>query len=276
MPGSAVRVAPMSYSPDTGYFYVPGSVTGIWHRRFADPYFLGGGGPVPGVKSWGVLTAIDSKTDKIVWQKKLPSPAGGGSGATATAGGLVFHGEPDGNFEAYDAKTGNTLWQFQTGHSVDGPAMSYEIDGEQYVAIMQTDATVMAFKLGGPLPQTAASAAPPVNAMAVGTPLAGRGRIVTTDQIKIGVMTKDTGLNGDHQELDEYQFAPARTKVKVGTKVTWTNGGKIPHDASAEDGAWSTGEIAPGQTGSVTFTKPGTFTYIDKHNPFVFATITVE
>jgi len=276
MPSSVVRVAPMAYSPQTGFFYVAGNVTGGWHRRFEDPYFLGGGGPVPGLKGWGIFTAIDSRTDKIAWQKRVPLPIGGGSGAMATAGGLVFHGEPDGNLQAYDAKSGGLLWQFQTGHSVDNPAVTYEIDGQQYVSVMQTDATLWSFKLGGPIQPVAASDAPPVNPMAVGTPMGARGRIVTTDQIAVGAVVQDTGLNGNHQELDEYQFKPGRTKVKAGTKVTWTNGGKLPHNATAEDGSWTTGEIAPGASASVTFAKPGTYVYVDKDHPFVVGQIIVD
>jgi hypothetical protein len=42
-----------------------------------------------------------------------------------TAGGIVFHGEPDGNFQAYDARSGDLLWQFQTGFGADGPPMTY-------------------------------------------------------------------------------------------------------------------------------------------------------
>ena len=52
-----------------------------------------------------------------------------------TAGGLVFRGEPDGNFLALDAKTGEELWRFQTGFGADAPPVVYEVDGEQYIAI---------------------------------------------------------------------------------------------------------------------------------------------
>jgi len=285
MPSSAVRVAPGSFDPRLGYFYVPGGVSGGWHRRFQDPYFLGGGGPVPGLKKWGVLTALDSKTDKIVWQKRFPNPISGGSGVMATAGGILFHGEGDGNLYAYDAKTGDQLWQFQTGYSEDGPPSTYEIDGEQYVSVMETNATLWTFKLGGAVPPIAVASVTPVNPTMAGVDLskvvkAGTefsGRVAKADQIAIGVLVQDTGISGDvRTELDEYQFRPSRTKVPVGTKVTWTNGGKIPHDATAKDGSWTTGEIPPGQTASVTFTKPGTYTYIDKQHPFIYGELTVE
>jgi len=69
----------------------------------------------------GRFTAIDSSANKIVWQRKTPYRIGGGSGSTSTAGGLVFHGEPDGNFLALDVKTGEELWRFQTGFGADAP-----------------------------------------------------------------------------------------------------------------------------------------------------------
>ena len=83
----------------------------------------------------GTFTAIDGKTNKIAWQHKTPYRVGGGGGSTVTAGGLVFRGEPDGNFLALDAKTGEELWRFQTGFGADAPPVVYEVDGEQYIAI---------------------------------------------------------------------------------------------------------------------------------------------
>jgi glucose dehydrogenase len=47
----------------------------------------------------------------------------------------LFHGGSDGFFRAFDSKTGEELWRFQTGFGADAPAATYEIDGEQYVAI---------------------------------------------------------------------------------------------------------------------------------------------
>ena len=66
----------------------------------------------------------------------MPYRMGGGGGSTVTAGGLVLRGEPDGNFVALDAKTGEVLWRFQTGFGADAPPVVYEVDGEQYIAIV--------------------------------------------------------------------------------------------------------------------------------------------
>src|SRR5436309_1010957 len=133
--------SPVPYSPDTGYFYVPGTVRTSAFTRFGDKYVLGlrytGGSQAAPIGSpmYGTFTAIDSTTNKIAWQHKTPYRIGGGGGSSVTAGGLVFRGEPDGNFLALDAKTGKELWRFQTGFGADAPPVIYEVDGEQYVAI---------------------------------------------------------------------------------------------------------------------------------------------
>jgi alcohol dehydrogenase (cytochrome c) len=53
----------------------------------------------------------------------------------ATAGGLVFFGNDVEGFEAVDAKTGASLWQFRTGQGMHASPMSYAVDGKQFVAI---------------------------------------------------------------------------------------------------------------------------------------------
>jgi len=76
--------------------------------------------------------------------------------------------------------------------------------------------------------------------------------------------------------FDDYAFAPARIRVKAGTTVTWTNKGKTPHSATAQDGSWSTGEVAPGATATVTFSKPGSYTYVCKDHPWSFGQVIVQ
>jgi len=105
-----------------------------------------------------------------VWQKQLKNPAGGGSGLLSTAGGLLFTGRPDGNLTAYDMKNGDELWQFQNGAGADAAVSTFEVGGEQYVAVMAGGNSVLrsqrgdylwAFKLGGTLPPAAAPREPP-------------------------------------------------------------------------------------------------------------------
>ena len=92
---------------------------------------------------------MDPHTNKIVWQDKMPYSIGQGSGSLATAGGLLFHGEPDGNVQAYDAKTGDALWQWQTGAGADAPAITYEVDGVQYVAIASGGVSIQTSSANG-------------------------------------------------------------------------------------------------------------------------------
>jgi quinohemoprotein ethanol dehydrogenase len=264
---TTTRYAPMSYSPKTGMIYIAGMSGGHWIRRGEDPYFFTLPS-VPGMKSYGILAAMDSRTGKIAWQKKTTYPMAFGSGTTATAGDLLFHGEPDGNFQAYDAKTGDMDWQFQTGGAATAPAITYQIDGKQFVAIAATD-KVWSFALGGTL---AAAANPP----APQTESEFAGRVVSTDKVAMAAEVTSLGVIKPAKYNDEYVFQPMRIKVKAGSSVTWTNDGKEPHDATAEDGSWTTGEVSPGKSAAVKFDRPGKYTYICKDHPWSYGELVVE
>lgn len=141
-----VNWANMAYDPDTGYLYASAAVRPQSRILKGSPNKAS----LPiGVKYSGTFTAIDPHTNKIVWQDKMPYSIGQGSGTLATAGGLLFHGEPDGNIQAYDAKTGARLWQWQTGAGADAPAITYEIDGVQYVAIASGGVSIQTSSANG-------------------------------------------------------------------------------------------------------------------------------
>jgi alcohol dehydrogenase (cytochrome c) len=267
-PSYGMRVAPMSYSAQTGYFYAVGAAGLSWLRRAEDPHFFSTSfnSRVPGIGSlgYGVLAAIDSRTNKIVWKKEFRQ--GRPSGATTTAGGLLFQAVGDGNLEAYDAKTGTRLWQFQTAAS-GGPVTTYEIDGEQYVATI-AGANVWAFKLGGTLPPATASAPPPREAFT--------GQIRDTTQIETASLATDSGFTGTRYFTDEYAFAPYRARVKAGAQVTWRNNGRMVHTVVAQDGSWTTGPLNTGEVGATTFARPGTYVYICKDHPWAYGQIIVE
>ena len=98
--------------------------------------------------NWGTLTAIDLKNSgKILWQQKTSEPLIGG--VLATAGGLVFTGEGNGDFSAFDAKTGARLWQFNCGAGVNAPPMSYQIDGKEYIAVAAGGSHLWGYRQGG-------------------------------------------------------------------------------------------------------------------------------
>jgi quinohemoprotein ethanol dehydrogenase len=187
--------APMSFDPKTGLIYVPGTDINSsfvlrrqdWDEqanrlRSLDQGGLGFARPAGEPRS-GTLTAMNPATNKIVWQKKMKFPIGVGSGLLTTATGLLFHGEPDGRIVAYDVKDGDELWSFQTGAGADAPVVTYEVNGEQYLAILaggntfqlsQHGDSLWAFKLGGAVPAAAAPAEPPTIQPAAAT--IGRGR----------------------------------------------------------------------------------------------------
>ena len=111
-----------SYSPATGLLYVP--VREMGSIYFKSPveyrpgtYFTGGSEKALDEEAWGAVRAIEVATGKVVWDFRLPTPPW--AGVMATAGGVVFGGSNEGNFYALDARTGNALWQFQTGGPID-------------------------------------------------------------------------------------------------------------------------------------------------------------
>jgi len=132
---------PMAYSKDTGLFYVPSNDWGmdIWNEPIAykkGSAYLGAGFTIKPIAEdhIGALRAMDPKTGKIVWEYKNKAPLWGG--VLSTGGNLVFTGTPEGFLKAFDAKTGQELWKFNTGSGVVGSPITWEQDGEQYVAVM--------------------------------------------------------------------------------------------------------------------------------------------
>lgn len=82
----------------------------------------------------GRVDAIDLTTMKTIWSKRQRAPVT--SAALATAGGIVFAGDSDRYFKAYDDKTGDVLWQARLNDAVNSYPISYSVNGKQYVAIV--------------------------------------------------------------------------------------------------------------------------------------------
>ncbi len=83
------------------------------------------------------LRAIDIETGKIAWEDPLTGSTDSKrwSGVLATAGGLLFYGDPVGDFAAVDAHDGKPLWHFVTNQTIKAAPMTYMIEGKQYVAL---------------------------------------------------------------------------------------------------------------------------------------------
>ncbi|MBZ5658719.1 MAG: PQQ-binding-like beta-propeller repeat protein [Acidobacteriia bacterium] len=84
--------------------------------------------------SQGWLTAIDSSSGKVRWHYR--SPRSMVAAVTTTSGNIVFGGELTGDFIVLDAVSGDVLYRFNTGGSIGGGIVTYEIDGKQYVGVM--------------------------------------------------------------------------------------------------------------------------------------------
>ena len=130
---------PSSYDPATGYLYICASDAASSYsamdigteRPAAGAYYTGGVFGTNPLPQYGTFTALDLRTNTIVWQQHWANMCY--SGATTTAGGLVFVGRNDGRLTALDASTGKQLWQFQTGAGMNAPASVFERLGKQYV-----------------------------------------------------------------------------------------------------------------------------------------------
>jgi plastocyanin len=274
------RVTPMSFSPQTGYFYAQGTASVGRARRISmDPWFRGNAPMLPDLlpPSVSVLAAIDSRTNRIAWKKELPAGGIGNSGPLTTAGGLLFRGDPSGTFQAWDAKTGDLLWQFQTGvGQARGPAMTYEVDGEQYVAVSMGTA-VFAFKNGGTLPQQAPPRGGGGGGRGGGPGGGAAARGQETDEIETGtlVQSAERGV-GRRYAVDEHAFNPLRARVKANTWLTFTNNGSIPHTIVANDGSFNTGTLKTAESTGVKLVKPGTYRYACKEHPWAIGELTVE
>ncbi|MEJ0035472.1 MAG: PQQ-dependent dehydrogenase, methanol/ethanol family [Gammaproteobacteria bacterium] len=154
MPGpmGAHSWQPMAFNPERGLVYVPINEAGFVYipdKAFhATPLSFNvgadfGAGSLPiqddkamaGVKAGtkGHLAAWDPVTQKEVWRVQYEHPWSGG--ALATAGDLVFAGSGEGEISAYKADTGSKLWTGATQAGVLAAPMTYEVNGEQYVAV---------------------------------------------------------------------------------------------------------------------------------------------
>lgn len=181
---------PMSFSPKTGYVYIPAQYTLAELKAAKAPMFLSNksvvnfGLDVPDLPedpkilnkirdAWsGELIAWDPVQQKAAW--KQPYISAGNGGTLATAGNLVFQGTADGRVVAYRADTGEQLWEHRANSGVMAGPVTYTVNGEQYVAFsvgwggiiplltgpltnkgkVRAESRVIAFKLGahGELP----------------------------------------------------------------------------------------------------------------------------
>jgi alcohol dehydrogenase (cytochrome c) len=127
-----------AYSPQTGLLYCPvqevGATATRRRREFKEgiPYW-GAGVAVDIEDAYGMVSAFDPATGQEVWRWRNETPMC--ASVLATGGGLVFAGQPTGEFNALDARTGELLWRFQCGSGHHSNPISYSVGGKQYIAV---------------------------------------------------------------------------------------------------------------------------------------------
>ena len=129
-----------AYSPETGWFYSTGlewcqTLTVKPEGPREGMAFFGGEFQMAhpeGGTSYSHLGAYDPLTGKRHWQYRHKYPLL--SSQLATGGGLLFTGDATGRFLALDTKTGEELWNFRTGSGHRGSAVTFAVDGRQFVA----------------------------------------------------------------------------------------------------------------------------------------------
>jgi quinohemoprotein ethanol dehydrogenase len=174
---------PMSFNPQTGLVYLPAQGVPLNltpEKRFAQNAptpgkFAGAAGwnvgfmlnaTPPKNPAFGRLLAWDPVKQKEAWRVEHVAPWNGGT--LTTAGNLVFQGTADGRFIAYNATSGEKLWESPTGTGVVAAASTYMLDGQQYVSIavgwggvfgisqrvteLQSPGTVYTFAIDGKAP----------------------------------------------------------------------------------------------------------------------------
>ena len=147
-----VEWSPMAFNPNLRLAFAVNLEQPMTYHVEAAAYpggklWLGGAFKnIPGEEQFGNVVGVNIDTGKVVWKARTDQPMIGG--VLSTAGNLVFAGEGNGWFKAYDAKTGKVLWQYQCGAGVNAPPTSYTVNGKQYIAVAAGGNTQLDFKRG--------------------------------------------------------------------------------------------------------------------------------
>ena len=228
----------------------------------------------------GGIVAVDPSTNEVKWKKNMPYELAHGNGILTTAGDVLFIGQPDGNLLALDARHGHELWRFQTGAAVSASPITYEIDGEQYVAVYAGGTGIpygdsaprgdnlWAFKVGGTLAQAGTPTPPVVRRPVSGNPV--EGSALTPPNTVILARTRSAaGVVGATESTAVNAMAPTHMRVPVGTMVTFPNPATNPnvHCATQFFEGLFNAILNPGESFSYTFTQAGEYFFNDCFSP---------
>jgi quinohemoprotein ethanol dehydrogenase len=275
-----------SFSQKLGLYYVPYGVNPSAHWRGAG----GNGMRATGQYQTGGIVAIDASTNLVRWNKNLGQDVAHGQAALTTASDLLFIGQFDGNFLALDAVTGNELWRFQTGSAISAGAITYTIDGEQYVAVFSAGTgipygnsitegdSLWAFKLGGTYRTASGSSEDPTPApLVIRRPVGGNAvEGSTVNNTVYLARTTRTDVAASRDSVNANAMSPTHVRVPVGTTVTFLNPGAAtfplfpnlkPHCATQFFEGLFNPTLNPGESFQYTFTRAGEYFFNDCTDP---------
>ncbi|MEU5882436.1 PQQ-binding-like beta-propeller repeat protein [Spirillospora sp. NPDC047279] len=277
----------LSFSPHTGFLYVGyGLINSSYSNtnggrvntaRPLGEYFSGG------------IVAVDPRTNRPVWRREGDWSLAHGNGILSTAGRVMFQGRPDGVLIAMDDTDGRELWRWQCGAGVHTSPVTYEIDGEQYVAVLAggnglpypdipRGDHLWAFKLGGKVAPAPAPVPPSKRNQIRTAAVAGTA---AQNTVTLGrVWDAAAGRPGATENfVAQNAMAPQHMTVPAGTTVTFANppGNEHSHGAASFfEHEFNTGRLKPGETFQHTFDRPGEYFYNDPVFPQSTGKIVVQ
>lgn len=276
-----------SYSHSTNLVYYPYGTNPVAHYNGAAANGLR---PIGQYQTGGIL-AYDASTGEVAWRNHLGTDMSHGQGPLTTASDLLFVGQIDGRVLAMDAASGDVLWDFQTGSGIAAAPVTYEIDGEQYVAVFAAGSTnpyggsvtqgdsLWAFKLGGTYTTESGSQEGPDTApLSIRRPVGGAA--VAGETVGNMVLLARTSRTADtaaaRDSVSQNGMQPTHLRVPVGTTVTFRNPGTEtfpnfpnlkPHCATQFFEGEFNVELQPGETYQHTFDRAGEYFFNDCTDP---------
>ena len=265
-----------AFSPLTGLMY-----TGMGYVAAAHSLTESSNGlRPPGEYMTGAVVAVDPSTNRVRWKKQMPYSLAHGNGILTTESELLFIGQPDGNLIAMDADNGRELWRFQTGAAISASPVSYEIDGEQYVAVYAGGTGIpygnsaprgdflWAFKIDGKVPPAPTPNPPDVRRPVSGSAVEGAA-LPTPYTVFLARAQTAANAPGATESTAVNGMTPTWMRVPVNSTVTFTNppNNTNVHCATQFFEGLFNFRLAPGQSAQHTFSQPGEYFYNDCFSP---------
>ncbi|MEF7616658.1 PQQ-binding-like beta-propeller repeat protein [Aquincola sp. MAHUQ-54] len=246
----------------------------------------------------GAILGVNNSTGQVVWYEPLKYDLSRQHNPLVTATDLLFHTQMDGWLVGRDAATGKELWRFQMGAPSQTGTISYEVNGEQYIATTNmaggqpysqggNGQSVWAFKIGGKAKYYTGTRADPVyvtGGSEAPAPLPIPNWRRPTDNAAAGIvpdnevwMARSNGTaTSTPDSVATASMIPSQRRVPVGTTVTFRNPGieTFPNSPNQKEhcatqffeGKFNF-RLQPGQTAQYKFDREGEYYYNDCTDP---------